>query len=199
MSFINSWSVQLISLLILLKAVFSGLTPSCPPVNLAYGRVYYNNEKKTVSFSCYPGFRMMGTATIRCREGVWDKLPPICFNTGKVHGRCAINPINEEREKRVKKSSKRTPFPELPGYIQNPSNWSLFLLSFTKVSWKRTAEKNYHHTCVKLLVRWKLKGAKSARSLKHYILKSSVYYLRVCVAISSQGESLKAFGNFFSL
>lgn len=80
---INSLGSILISSFLLAVFADAGPTsPSCSPLIIPYGRVYYHNEEKTASFTCIPGFRMMGSPTIRCREGFWDRLPPICFNTG---------------------------------------------------------------------------------------------------------------------
>ena len=63
-----------------------GLLGSCHPPELEHGHSVGEGDGSTWtgSLSCHPGYTLVGTNRLKCRDGLWSSRMPVCA----VVGRC---------------------------------------------------------------------------------------------------------------
>ena len=44
-----------------------------------------NNEGDSVTYSCLPGYDLVGVVKLTCTSGAWDNTPPTCNAKGWLH------------------------------------------------------------------------------------------------------------------
>ena len=69
---------------------FDPIQASCPdPVVPLHGRVLDskpgNRHGQQVTFACDPGFKLTGSSSMRCNNGIWNSTAPLCTGIKLTH------------------------------------------------------------------------------------------------------------------